>query len=59
VKDFLVFGGAVAAFFGGTIPLALFYFNVDGGEINWEAWGRFGALLMAVALGAIAYVLLV
>jgi hypothetical protein len=47
MSDLLVIGGVVLAFFGGAIPLVLFFFNVDGGVIKWETWGRFGLLLAA------------
>ncbi len=52
LTDFLLIGGCVVGFFGAAIPLMLFFFNVDGGDIKWEAWGRFGLWLAAVAVAA-------
>jgi hypothetical protein len=50
ITDFLLIGGCVVGFFGAAIPLTLFFFNVDGGDIKWETWGRFGLGLAAVAV---------
>jgi len=50
---FLVFG-CVVGFFGFSIPAVLFLANVDGGDIDWEAWGRAGlGILPAAVLGAL------
>jgi hypothetical protein len=48
--DFLLVGGCVLGFLGIAIPAILFLFNVDGDEIDWEAWGVVGLGLAAAAL---------
>lgn len=50
ILDFLLIGGCVVGFFGAAIPGALSVFNVDGGDIKWETWGRFGLGLIAVTV---------
>jgi hypothetical protein len=52
--DLLLIGGCVVGFFGVAIPLMLFFFNVDGGDIRWETWGHFG-LGLAAGAGVAAF----
>jgi hypothetical protein len=47
VVDFLLIGGCIVGFFGVAIPVMLFLFNVDGDDIDWEAWGCVGFGLVA------------
>jgi hypothetical protein len=52
LTELLLIGGCIFGFFAVVIPLILFFLNVDGDEINWEAWGRFGEGLGAVLISA-------
>jgi hypothetical protein len=45
--DFLLIGGCIVGFFGVAILVMLFLFNVDGDDIDWEAWGCVGFGLVA------------
>lgn len=46
VGDIFLIGGCIVGFSGLAIPGLLFLFNVDGGEIDWEEWGRIGLWLV-------------
>jgi hypothetical protein len=50
ILDLLLIGGCVVGFFGAAIPLALSLFNVDGGDIKWETWGRLGLGLITATV---------
>jgi len=56
--DFLLIGGCIVGLLGVTIPVMLFFFNVDGGDIDWDAWGcvGFGLVAAVVPLGATFWV---
>jgi hypothetical protein len=47
--DVLLIVGCMVGLIGVAVPLALFVFNVDGADLDWEQWGRFGLGLIAVA----------
>jgi hypothetical protein len=56
--DFLLIGGCIVGLFGVAIPAMLFLLNVDGADIDWEAWGcvGFGLLAALVPLWATFWV---
>jgi hypothetical protein len=56
--DLLLVLGCIVGFLGAAIPLTLFFLNVDGADINWERWGRFGMGLFAVAVSAVLWLAL-
>jgi hypothetical protein len=54
VGNLFLVSGCVVGFFGISIPAVLFLANVDGGDIDCEAWGRAGVgILPAAVLGAL------
>jgi hypothetical protein len=54
VEDLFFIGCSTLVLFLVGFPMALLSFNVDGDEIDWEVWGRFGlwpiATIVAVAV---------
>lgn len=57
IGDMFLIGGCTVGFFGLAVPGLLFVLNVDGGDIDWESWGRVGLwLLLSVVLAALLLV---
>lgn len=48
--DFILIGSCIVGFFGVVIPAMLYFFNVDGDDIDWEAWGCVGFGFLAAML---------